>query len=119
VETVLMDEDEADRWIEELGSSFEHPASQLEALGEPALRRLFDACEGVVRVPLGQWPQDALTNRAQALGHLGKICPEVLLELVRGKKYLKLATIQGLGFTGDERLQAIAKEALKVFGDDF
>jgi hypothetical protein len=87
-------------------------------LGEPALRRLFQAQEGLARIALGKWVIDAITNRAVALGHLGKLYPEVLLELVQGKKYLKLGRIQGLGFTGDKRLQSIAKEALKVCGDD-
>src|SRR5690349_14164226 len=113
-----MDESEADRWIEMLGSSFDYPTKQLEKLGEPALRRLFEATEGLVQIPLGQWPTEAVTNRAKALGHLGRIYPDLLLELAQGKKYLKLGTINGLGFSGDERLKALAKEALKVFGDD-
>jgi hypothetical protein len=114
-----MDDCEADRWIEMFGSNFEQAARELENLGESALVRLFEACEGQVRVPLGQGPKDALTNRARALGRLGKLYPEKLLELVRERKYLKLGTIEGLGLTGDERLKKIAKEALKVFGDDW
>jgi RNase P/RNase MRP subunit POP5 len=52
------------------------------------------------------------------LGHLGKLYPEVLLELASGKKYLKFGTIYALKLTGEERLKTIAKEALKVLGDD-
>jgi hypothetical protein len=114
-----MDQSEADSWIEMLGSDLDCAINELVKLGEPALCRLFQASEGLVRVPLGQWSIDADTNRALALGHLGKLYAELLLELVQGKKYLKLGTIQGLGYTGDERLKTIAEEALKVYADDW
>ena len=113
-----MDESQADRWIEILGQDLECAMMELEKMGEPGLRRLFQACERIVWVPPGGHWQDAAMNRASALGRLGKLYPELLLELVQGKKYLKMATIQGLGYTGDERLTTIAKAALKVFGDD-
>jgi hypothetical protein len=91
---------------------------KLEELGEPALIRLFNACEHPGGLPACRYPQDAEMYRALALGRLGKRYPERLLQLVQGRKYLKLATIQGLGYTGDERLKTIAKAALKVFGND-
>lgn len=115
---VARDESEADRWIEELSSDLESATLVLEKLGEPALSQLFHVSEGLVKVPLGQWWKDGMVNRPLALGHLGTLYPEVLLELVQGKTFLALGTIQGLGFTGDERLKTIAKTALKVFGND-
>lgn len=91
---------------------------KLEKLGEPALIRLLQVCEGIVILPPCRFWRDADMNQALALGHLGKRDPERLLHLVQGRKYLKLGTIQGLGYTGDERLKTIARAALKVFGDD-
>jgi hypothetical protein len=40
-------------------------------------------------------------------------------DLIQGRTNLKLGVIDALGFTGDARLQAIAKEALKNFGNDW
>ncbi len=113
-----MDQSEIDRWIEYLGSC-DDAVEKLEKLGEPALRRLFEVTEGLVSIPLGGYWQDASTNRALALGCLGKRFPEVFLELVKSRPFPKIQTIQALGFTGDERLEAFAKEALKDFGNDW
>jgi hypothetical protein len=118
----VRERSEVDRLIERLGSDdqakSESALRALEDLGEPARRRLFEATEFLVKIPWGGHPMDAPTRRSVALGRLGRIYPDVLLGLVRGKKYLRLDTIQGLGYTGDERLTAIAREALKVCGDD-
>ena len=91
---------------------------KLEKLGEPALIRLAQVCEGIVKLPSCRDWRDGGMYRKLALGRLGKRYPERLLHLVQGRKYLKLDTIQGLGYTGDERLKTIARAALKVFGDD-
>jgi hypothetical protein len=110
-------ENEIDHWIERLGTS-DFAVEKLERFGEPALRRLFCATEGLVNIPPGGDLREASTNRAVALGRLGKRFPEVFLELVKAREFPKFETIQALGFTGDERLKAIAKGALKNFGND-
>jgi hypothetical protein len=115
-----MDENEIDRWIERLANQPEDAIENLEKLGgEPALHRLYQANEGTLRIPFGGDPRDALTNRSLALGRLGARYPETFLSLVQGKIYFTLGTIQALGFTGDPRLKAIAKEALKNFGNNW
>jgi hypothetical protein len=116
---VPMNEGDIDRLITMLeNEDLECVIRKLEKLGEPALIRLFQACEGIGGVPASRYPQEAATYRPLALGRLGKRYPERLLQLVQGRKYLKLGTIQGRGYTGDERLKTIARAALKVFGDD-
>ena len=112
-----MDYQEIDRLIGQLGYS-QAAIVKLEALGEPALRRLFDVVEGAVRIPSGGDPRDSYTNEAVALGRLGARHPDVLLALVEGRTDLKLGTIEGLGFTGDQKLKAIAQVALKTYGND-
>jgi HEAT repeat protein len=107
--------DQAGSWDE---AKWEAAVQALEALGEPALRRLFEATEYLVKFSSDRHSRDAGTRRALALGRLGRLRPDVLVDLVRGKKYLKLDTIQGLGYTGDQRLAAIAREALKIVGND-
>jgi hypothetical protein len=113
-----MDQNEIDKWIEYLCSS-ESALEKLETFGEPALRLLFDVTEGLVQIPLGAHWKDASLNRALALGRLGKLFPEVFLELLKTRPFPKLETIQALGFTGDERLKEIAKQSLKNFGNDW
>jgi len=88
---------------------------KLEKLGEPALIRLFQVCEGIVKLPPCRDWRDGDTYRHLALGRLGKRYPERLLQLVQGRKYLRLGTIQGIGFTGDERLKAIATKSESMF----
>jgi hypothetical protein len=113
-----MDQREIDRLIETLGSS-QNGIAELEKFGEPALRRLFEVTEGLAKVPYCGDIRDAFTNRAVALGCLGRCFPEVFLELVKTRPSLKFATILGLGFTGGPRLKAIATGGLKSFGNDW
>jgi hypothetical protein len=113
-----MDQCEIDRWIAQLGTS-DLAIEKLASLGEPALERLFDVLEGRVQISTSADPRDSFTARAVALGRLGARHPEVFLGLVQGRSSLKLGVIQALGFTGDERLKAVATEALKNFGNDW
>ena len=78
-----MDESQADRSIEMLGRDLELAMKELEKFGKFGLRRLFQACECIVIVPPGGHWQDATMSRALALGRLGKLYPELLLELVQ------------------------------------
>jgi hypothetical protein len=113
-----MDERQIDNWIAMLGTG-DYALEKLDNAGEPALHRLFQVLDGTIPGPPGGDPRDAFTYRAVALGRLGARYPDTLLALVQGKTYLKLGVIQALGLTGDPRLKAIAKEALKNFGNDW
>jgi hypothetical protein len=112
-----MDYGEIDRWIGRLGTS-ESAFEKLESFGEPALQRLFDVLDGAVSLPFSGEPRESFTDRSRALGRLGARYPESLMGLINGRTNLKLGVIQALGFTGHERFKAIAKEALKTFGND-
>jgi len=57
-----------------------------------------------------------LTDRSRALGRLGARYPDVLLALVQGRKSLKFGVITALGYSGDDGLKAVAKEALSQRG---
>jgi hypothetical protein len=114
-----MDETEIEKWIGKLGTAdADFAIEKLKKMGEPALHRLYQALDGTRPVPCEGDPRDAFTNKAVALGWLGARYPDTLLALVQGKIYLKLGVIDALGYTGDPRLKAIAKEALKNFGND-
>jgi hypothetical protein len=113
-----MEESEIDRWIGCLGTS-DYAVEKLETFGLPALHRLFQAVDGAVAIPAQGDPRDSSTGMYLALGRLGARYPEELLALVQGRTHLKLGLIQALGSTGDGRLKAIAKEALKNLGNDW
>src|SRR5262249_29397533 len=94
-----MDYGEIDGLISRLGTSESAP-EKLASLGEPALRRLFDALQGAVVIPFAGDPRESITSRAMALGRLGARYPDSLLAQAQGRKDLKLGTIQALGITG-------------------
>jgi hypothetical protein len=111
-----MDFGEIDRLIGQLATSG-YAIEKLELLGEPALRRLFDVVNGTVTVPTSGDLKDSFTQEAVVLGRLGAKYRELLLALVEGRTNLKFGVIQALGFTGNARLKAVAKEALTTFGN--
>jgi hypothetical protein len=110
-----MDEIEIDRWIARMGEGEAEDAVEtlVEQGGEPALHRVYQVCEGIIQIPLGTYWRDSVDYRSVALGGLGARYPETFLGLAEGRVHFRDGTIRAMGFTGDPRLKAIAKEALK------